>query len=440
MPELEIKPDAGFSTDIDIFKRAGFGERLSNLIANADDYPVIALDSGWGEGKSTFIKMWRGYLENHRNTRIKTIYFDAFENDYQKDSFLTLASEIYQLISSEDEEKQVEFREKTIKAFKSFSRGAIKIAVKAGTAGVVDGSAFDSVEKEISNLVSEQVDDIVKDKFKNVQRDKLALKEFKSYLEVFAETAGEGSPIIFIIDELDRCKPDFALSLLEQIKHLFSVNGISFLLVTNRVQLEEIIKTKYGKNINPTNYLHKFINLWLSLPRTSGQYNDDGVVFLNYAIKSMMVNDEKIVNSRTIEAFTEIVKYRQLSFREIERMLSYYSVIQNMTGEKKYYNSYQILIALACFLKASHPEALKELNGKLNYDDIIKLSRLDELVDETEYNTLFHMKKLLRFDLGSEEVRSKMMDEKEIQADSFRGMSKNIIVTINKWLSDINHN
>lgn len=57
VPEVQISNECGFNPDIDIFKRKGFGERLANLVENSGGNPVIALDSGWGQGKSTFIKM-----------------------------------------------------------------------------------------------------------------------------------------------------------------------------------------------------------------------------------------------------------------------------------------------------------------------------------------------------------------------------------------------
>ncbi|WP_299022879.1 P-loop NTPase fold protein [uncultured Photobacterium sp.] len=316
LPEVEIGSGCGFAQDIDIFKRANFGERLANLIANSDDNPVIALNSGWGEGKSTFIKMWRGYLSHHREEKIISIYFDAFENDYQKDPFLTLASEIYQLISIEDKEKQTEFRDKATKAVKSLARGALKLTVRTATAGVVDGSVVDSAEKEISNLIADQVDDIVKDKFQHAEKDKLALKAFKDHLSEFANEVSGGKPIVFIIDELDRCRPDFALRLLEQVKHLFSVKGITFLLVTNRTQIEESIKTKYGRDIDPTNYLHKFINIWLSMPRASDEYNDHGYKFFLYALNSMKGSDEQIVNQETVNVLSvRIPAHAEHSFR-----------------------------------------------------------------------------------------------------------------------------
>ncbi len=97
IPELKIEETEGFTKN-DIFGRKDFGERLANLIENTDDSLVLALDSQWGEGKTTFIKMWKGHVEHVRENKLKTIYFDAFANDYQKDPFLALISEIYEIL------------------------------------------------------------------------------------------------------------------------------------------------------------------------------------------------------------------------------------------------------------------------------------------------------------------------------------------------------
>jgi predicted KAP-like P-loop ATPase len=125
-------------------------------------------------------------------------------------------------------------------------RGALKIGVRAGTGGALDGSEVDIVEKGISKLLDKQVDTVVTDRLKSAAKDKIALEDFRKYLEGFAQEHGEGMPIVFIIDELDRCRPDFALDLIEQIKHLFSVPGITFLLILNRKQLEKTVELRYG--------------------------------------------------------------------------------------------------------------------------------------------------------------------------------------------------
>ena len=99
MPPIDISEDTGFSSDIDIFKRKPFGEALLNLIQNTEDELVLALDASWGQGKSTFIRMWQGLL---KEKEVPHVYFDAFENDYQTDPFLAIFSRIYSLIDKSD--------------------------------------------------------------------------------------------------------------------------------------------------------------------------------------------------------------------------------------------------------------------------------------------------------------------------------------------------
>jgi predicted KAP-like P-loop ATPase len=89
--ELEIAPGEGFTTEKDIFGRAGFGQQLTSIVSRVDAPLVILLDAPWGEGKTTFIKMWAGELKK-RN--IPSIYFDAFATDYQDNAFIALSSHI----------------------------------------------------------------------------------------------------------------------------------------------------------------------------------------------------------------------------------------------------------------------------------------------------------------------------------------------------------
>lgn len=258
VPPLSILEDEGFSVEKDIFKRKQFGERLANLFENSQDNIVVALDAPWGEGKSTFIKMWQGYVQNQRENKFKTIYFDAFANDYQKDPFIALTAELYSLLKDAKEEKKKEFKKKAGDAIKSMSRGALKIGIRSLSGGILDGTIVDSVGKEISELAAEQIDSIVADRLQNSEEDKTALVHFKQYLQQLAKEHSNDNPIIFIIDELDRCRPDFALELVEQIKHIFSVRGIAFLLVQNRQQLEASVKARYGNDVNASLYLVAF--------------------------------------------------------------------------------------------------------------------------------------------------------------------------------------
>jgi hypothetical protein len=437
IPEIEISEITGFDPDLDIFKRKNFGERLANLVENATDSPVIAIDSAWGEGKSTFIKMWRGYIEHQRDKKLKSIYFDAFENDHQKDAFLAVTSEIYAKISNENTERKKEFLKIASKTARSLTRGSIKLGVRLATSGIISGSMIDKAEDGFSNLLSDQVDEIVGEKLKNIESDKKAISDFKKELEKFSEDEGNGAPIIFIIDELDRCRPDFALDLLEQTKHLFSANGIIFILITNREQLEESIRFRYGTNINAKNYLHKFVNIWLSLPRTRNDDNeDDGESFLNYAVNMMTEEDEKIVCPTTIAALTEIIKINQPSYREIERILAYYAIINNMSGEQGLNEEYQILSAIACYIKACNHEIIKNINA-IDRREIIISTGLAKITEDQKTPILKYMTSLVNFDLASRDEKRAMIKRGDFRRLDLMNSPGSTLIRILSWLQKI---
>lgn len=440
IPAIQIDEDEGFSSGKDIFSRKDFGERLANLIARTTDELVISLDAEWGEGKSTFIQMWRGYVSYQREPKIRTIYFDAFANDYQKDPFIALAAEVYELLKDDNQEKKEEFISKAGAAAKSMARGAMKIAVRVGTGGLLDGSVVDGVEKDVSELLAEQVDSVLEERLKGSSEDKLALKNFRKYLEGFASEHGGGQPIVFVIDELDRCRPDFALELIEQIKHLFSVRGLTFLLVMNRKQLEESIRAKYGL-VDATKYLQKFVHLWLTLPRKSDQYDDHGVKYVRHTLQAMCDSGENILNGEAISLFEDLVKFCKPSFREIERALSYFALIQNMSRNESFRTSYQYMVAFVCYLKATKPHLIRKIIlEQINSGDLIEDAGLGGVNGNTRAANLFELTRLIVFDMGSEEQRKAMMDAKEVFADGGYGRfsSSGVMRNVCGWLDDIN--
>src|SRR5690606_34703090 len=93
------------------------------------------------------------------------------------------------------------------------------------------------------------------------------IKEFHKKLEEYIAENSIGKPIVFIIDELDRCRPDYAVSVLENIKHLFSVKGIVFVLSIDKEQLGHAVCGVYGsEKMDSNEYLRRFIDVEYSLP------------------------------------------------------------------------------------------------------------------------------------------------------------------------------
>ncbi|MCX9111725.1 KAP family NTPase [Aeromonas veronii] len=415
VPELKINDGEGFSTEKDLFNRKPFGDRLYNLIMNSDDNLVLALDAQWGEGKSTFIKMWSGENKYKQEPPLETIYFDAFENDYQKEPFLALASEIYELLEDKAESKKVEFKEKAAQVFKTFSRGMIKTGIRLGTAGLIDGSILEQAENDISTLVSEQVDSVIASKFESSKADKLALSNFRAFLSDIAINHTPGKRIVFVIDELDRCRPDFALDLLENIKHLFSVSGITFLLVMNRKQLEESVKCRYGNGIDSVTYLQKFINVWLSLPRVSGKnQQDDGVKYLKTVFNSM-IEGNGVNNVEVIQILQSIVRYLKPSLRDIERVLTYFAIIENSSDDSMN-DFYQNIMATVCFMKAVNPRLLDEVVSKrASSQELLDFLQMSEVSNFSADDVIKHLAAVVEFDLASETRRKVMQENRTVE-------------------------
>jgi ABC-type methionine transport system ATPase subunit len=77
IPPLEIDKEDPFKHDV--LNRKEFATALLNLVLQINEGVVISLDASWGEGKTTFVRMWQGLL---RTNHIKIIYVDAFITDF----------------------------------------------------------------------------------------------------------------------------------------------------------------------------------------------------------------------------------------------------------------------------------------------------------------------------------------------------------------------
>ena len=268
-------------------------------------------------------------------------------------------------------------------------------------------------KKDISTLLANEVDSLIASRLQDTKKDQLAIAEFRKFLEEFVYKKGNGVPIVFVIDELDRCRPDFALELLEQIKHLFSVDGIVFLLVLNRKSLEQTIRARYGSDIGSTQYLQKFVNLWLSLPRKSDRYHDQGERYIEYCLREMLEQGEQYQNSAAAKFLSEVARARRLSCREIERILTCFALVHNMSESSRFYPAYQVMTAFVCYLKVAKPDLIERvLAGSIDSGDLMASSELRAPRDNNGYPYIEFLARLVKFDLADEETRNKMVQEK----------------------------
>ena len=240
--------------------REPYAEILSQIVNAYSDGFVLAINNEWGAGKTTFVKMWQQQLKNEG---FQTIYFNAWENDFDSNPLVALMSELEILTNS-----------KSKKDFKKLlAKGAVLIS---HTAPAIVKSIFEShLGKSAINAVENATKastKILEDEIKEYASKKKTIAEFRMELEKFIGQTESNKPLIFIVDELDRCRPTYAVEVLEQIKHFFSVSGIVFVLSIDKKHLANAVRGFYGsEQIDSEEYLRRFIDLEYSIPKPTSK-------------------------------------------------------------------------------------------------------------------------------------------------------------------------
>ena len=278
-PPLEIDERDGF-TGTDIFGYESFGTDLAKLVESLEGPSVIALDGGWGAGETVFARQWAGLLRNRGSA---VIYFDAFAADTGDDPLFDIASQLF--AAAPDGDKRQEFAKVAIALAKELMPLVAGIGLRAATGGALG-------ERELRAAVSAPADakkaardsggkdsetfrrrlEGAKDRAKALDCFRRGLTSLAGAMRAEAlEEAGDAvesgcaRPIVMIIDELDRCRPTYALNLLENIKHVFNTENMCFVLVTNQEQLANVVAMEYGLT-RGGEYLDKFIQATFRLP------------------------------------------------------------------------------------------------------------------------------------------------------------------------------
>lgn len=260
--------------DGDLWNRQGIAERLEQYIKRVKVGTTIAIDAEWGAGKTWFARHWCKQLDNNG---FKVIYLDAFAQDYIDDPFLMISMEIANCLDKTTHEDDIkDLKEKIGQVYRAVLPSVPMLLWSLTTtlmgAGLVAKPVADIVKalkddsgdfgKEIGNLLNEKLEEHLSAQVDNYENEKNSVEYFKTTLKNITENLDK--PLVFIIDELDRCKPEFAIRLIERIKHFFDIPNVAFVLSVNKHQLEQSINSYYGFK-EGTNYLEKFIDLTVLL-------------------------------------------------------------------------------------------------------------------------------------------------------------------------------
>lgn len=272
---------------------------------------VIAIDAQWGEGKTWFGIHCEKHLKDVKPDR-KIIRLDAFSQDYIEDPFVLISAELYTIFA----DKKDDFARRATKVWKSVmpTLGRMVLNFTAQSAGIPDAA----------KTILDSSGDLIENTIKHYSESKNSLNEFKDSLAKFVSS--QDTPVVIFVDELDRCKPSFAVHFIERLKHFFDVPNLIFVLLINRNQLEKSIKGVYGIDTDAALYLSKFVDTFFQLPKNlSSSYT--AASSTNYARKVFENKYKKLreANDHTFLDCMSIMTYCfNLSLRDIEKIVDAY--------------------------------------------------------------------------------------------------------------------
>ncbi|MFT5520143.1 MAG: hypothetical protein ACI9IA_000731 [Enterobacterales bacterium] len=382
---------AGLTFDArDEFERKGIAEKIISLLKAGINISPMIIDGGWGVGKSEFCHKLIDLLKSNNENHL--IYIDAFKADHANEPLMTVLAKVVKLIP--DEKNKEAFIKKALPAV----RYGLKTIAKAGVSHLLRQDVADVVD-DFNKDIQKVADKTITAAVESALQDHIDADDNLTNLQTALKEISTNRPIIVFIDELDRCRPDFSVDMLETIKHVFDVDGVSFVLITNTLQLKASIKHCYGLDTeNARRYLDKFVKFTLTLPeRVFSERYETSIAavdhYKNLVSNSHLLQDYDLCGQYLIITVEQLVLANNLSLREMEsivRHIEIYVILKNDYLKARGFG-FLLLRIFAIVMYTIAPELAKtivdkKLDSKL-LGDFVGISNLPPLGEIRVVNT-----------------------------------------------------
>ena len=361
IPEIRINPRNPFQNDK--LHRKEDIKILTRIVNTFEGGAVISVNGVWGSGKSIFLKLWKQFLSNKH---YPVIYYNAWEDDICEEPLFSM-----------------------IKCLKSISKTESCFDTLVEKTGKFFAGAHFSAVKSMTGYWGKVIGDGIKGGIEQVEKDCIAslnnkdttttlLNEFKEALSDFVAdiaTKGYKVPLVYFVDELDRCNPTFAVKVLERIKHLFEVDNVVFILAIDNEQFCHSINGYFGSDaFDSVEYLKRFIDIEYTIQATM---SDDYCLRL---FKHFRL--DKTMNKKTAKDFVSFTNTCcdafGLSCRQIEKVFSLYTVAYYCIDNKLSSRLKKDLLFYLAAIKVRDPNLFNDIQKcRLTVIDLIK--RIEKL-------------------------------------------------------------
>lgn len=378
LSELEIPADDPFLNDA--LERKPVVEFLAGLLDKFNGPFVLALDSPWGTGKTTLVRMLKAKLEQ---SNFQCVYFNAWQTDFVDDPLVALVSELDGLNLAEGEAKTA--FQKHLGTAKKITTAVAKRSLIAGAKAATFGGL--DLTREYEAIAADVSGGLVGDAIEFFQKEQAALKKLREELVAAIaqlKIAGKRESLVFFIDELDRCRPTFAIELLERIKHLFDLSNIVFVLSVDKAQLSASVASVYGEKSDTQEYLRRFFDLEFGIPKINSKRHTT-TLLTRFGMDDIFAGrkgDLQYDKSHFVDYFSALADVFQLSLRARERCVTMLAVVMHQTLGNQYLDA--ILVSYLIALRAKQPDSFRMLcKGALSVE--MAMEALKELPGGSEF-------------------------------------------------------
>lgn len=328
--------------------RKEFGKFLANYLIGEQDGFVLNLNGSWGTGKTEFCKRLYSHLITQDHP---VIYINSWESDFSREPLTVVSSEL--LRQMEALHTDVEGLEATEKIKKVLGQTLKSLAV--GLAGGISykllgesGTGLAMAQQLVQQDTSPEkfIDNLTSNYSEQVESIQFIRESLTCLAEALETEINAKLPVVVIIDELDRCRPNYAIEMLEVIKHFFTTPKFVFVVASDTDQLCQSIKNVYGNEFDSNQYLKRFFDRSATLPLPNIREYISTIDFdyrstTNLNLYPNIESDEKSFIIGVLSAFSHAF---DLKIRDIDQLLN--KVISCLRTANTYQDSENISQAI----------------------------------------------------------------------------------------------
>lgn len=317
---------------LDILKRDAFVEQVIKLLENISDNKAaacFAIDGEWGTGKSFVLDILEEQLNDRYSEKYFVVRYNSWKYDYYEEPLIAIVSSII----AEMEEKVNIFPESQEKQeiLGMFKAAGVSLLSMANTAFKAQTGL--DIQGAYETVIKGQKEGAAKYEKEHAYDTYLGFNNVIDKLSALIQEIANDYTVVIIVDELDRCIPEYAIKVMERLHHLTEEkSNIITVIAIDKKQLECSVRHLFGF-AEDNKYLEKFINFDITL--NNGEISEK--IIEKYAEYLNLFSEEINPFDEHIEEYVQII-FKDIDPRTQEQLMRRAMLIHKLlfTDEKDY--------------------------------------------------------------------------------------------------------